>query len=196
MSVTQRMHENAHKFAFLAKHYPQHDLPELVALMALPSIDVNAAIWVAVDEGLISEPTPDNKLDFLKAPKKWNFGENVADLKTSILYCFNKLAASEVDLAEQHVQDWTTGYMPHDVLVALKSLIEEKKLATYELVDPKDTASVYTFYSLFENSEQLWGKKQFKEQPTGEEVATDPDAAPIEGEIVEDKEQNDEKEVK
>ena len=37
----------------------------------------------------------------------------------------------------------------------------ENELATYELSDPKDKESTYTFITLKGNEDKLWGKKQF-----------------------------------
>lgn len=36
-----------------------------------------------------------------------------------------------------------------------------KKLSTYEIADPKDKKSVYTFITLTENVDKKWGTKQF-----------------------------------
>lgn len=41
------------------------------------------------------------------------------------------------------------------------------KLATYELIDPKDKESVYTFVTLKDNADKLWGQKAFKAKPKG-----------------------------
>lgn len=40
-------------------------------------------------------------------------------------------------------------------------LFTSKKLTTYEVADPKDKKSVYTFITLKENLDKQWGKKQF-----------------------------------
>lgn len=50
------------------------------------------------------------------------------------------------------------------VKIAVQS---SSKLATYELLDPKDKKSSYTFVSLKENADKLWGQKAFKAKPTG-----------------------------
>lgn len=36
-----------------------------------------------------------------------------------------------------------------------------QKLTAYQLLDPKDKQSEYTFYTLNENKDKLWGQKQF-----------------------------------
>lgn len=41
-----------------------------------------------------------------------------------------------------------------------------KKLSTYEIADPKDKKSVYTFITLTENLDKKWGKKQFNAKKT------------------------------
>jgi hypothetical protein len=72
-------------------------------------------------------------------------------------------------------------------MIALGYLIHTKVLAQYELTDPEDLKSTYTFTSLYENSEQMWGRKYFEKQPTGDEVPEDPNDDTLE----EDKHLND-----
>lgn len=168
--------ENAHKIAFLVQQYPNKNLKEIIETAAMPALELNTAMWQAVDLGLISEPDKETgEIKLLQAPEKWELGENVENLKAMIVYGFQHMAKSEQDLDEENFGFWTLGYNPRDILIAMKQLLEEKVMATYELTDPKDLKSTYTFYTLYENGEQLWGRKNFKEQPTGEEVPDNSD---------------------
>lgn len=163
--------QNAHKIVHIIKQNPEKKLSEVIALLQMPAIDINAGIWAAEDLGFISEPDKEtDTVEILKLPKKWDFGPGVKELQEKIMYSFEKLAKREADLEEHYVKNWTAGYPSHDIDIAIETLIKAKKLARYELTDPKDLKSTYVFYSLYENGEQMWGAKQFKEEPTGEEV--------------------------
>lgn len=53
-------------------------------------------------------------------------------------------------------------FLPQVPELHLKIAISRStKLATYELSDPKDKESVYTFLTLAENLDKKWGTKQF-----------------------------------
>lgn len=165
---TRKMTENAHKIAFLISAYPEHTLNEIIKLVELPAIDINTAIWTAQELGFISQPNKETaRLDVLKLPKVWNFGPEEGALEDAILYSFQQLAKKETDLEENYLTEWTRGYSAHDVLIAMKQLINDKQLAEYTLNDTgKDgVVTPYTFYTLYENGEQMWGKKQFKKEP-------------------------------
>lgn len=171
------MLENAHKVTYIVQQYPQHTVPQIIQLLAMPAIEINTAFWYATNAGWLSEPDPETqRFTFLKAPEKWAFGEAVDTLRDHLLYAFTELAKKENDLDENTLSGWCMGYPSHDQLIALSLMLNDKVLATYDLTDPKDLKSTYTFYTLYENGEQMWGRKNFKEQPTGEEVPEDPDA--------------------
>lgn len=171
---------NAHKVAFLVKRYPDKMLSEIVEQLAMPAIEINTAIWTAVELGLIAEPSQVEdhvgEMKFLKAPKKWQFGAAVDNLLDMLEYSFKELAKTERDLDEVYVSNWTLGYDSHDVIIAVGYLLDTKVLAQYELTDPKDLKSTYTFTTGYDSREQMWGRKYFAEEPTGAEVAEDPNS--------------------
>lgn len=167
--IDQTISENAHKFTFLVKEYPDKTLEELTQLMNMPGIDVNLAIWHAVDADWIIEPEPDsNKIYLGKQPEIWNFGAGIAELEEKLLLAFNTLAKKEMDLQWEFISNWLMGYAPRDVMIVLKKMLAEGTLSKYRLTDPKDNKSVYDFYTLPENRQHLWGAKAFKIQPTEE----------------------------
>lgn len=64
----------------------------------------------------------------------------------------------EVDLAFEELR----GFIPMLPELHLKiALFTSRKLGSYEVAEPKDKKSVYTFYSLKENVDKRWGEKQF-----------------------------------
>lgn len=169
----KRMTENVHKIAYLVEQYPEKNLEGIIEMLVMPAIEINTGLWLAQDLGILSAPDPETGLmTVLKAPKAWEFGKAVTELQEMILYAYGKMNANETDQEEFDYSAWCMGYAAHDALIAMKQLLEQKKMAQYEVVDGENT---YTFYTLYENGEQEWGRKQFKTEPTEE----------IEGEIVE-----------
>lgn len=176
--ITSKMRENANKIAFYIEQYPEKKLPELLKMLEMPAIDINSSLWAAQELGYIAEPEKDGTLKLLDFPLTWDFGAIVDDLKEAMMYSFAKLALKETDLEENQIAQWTLGYRALDVLIAVKSLLTERKLFEYEILDQqrdekgklqfkkgKPIMDTYIFYTLWENSEQEWGRKQFKTDP-------------------------------
>lgn len=165
--------ENSHKIAYLIQQYPEHKLEQIIGLVQLPAIDINVAIWTAIDNGLISEPDQETgKSTFLKAPKKWQFGDTVDPLKETLIYAFKNLAKKESDIEENYLNGWLQGYTPHDELIAMKQLLNDQVFAEYMI---EDGDSQYTFYTLYENRDKLWGRSQFKKDPLNDKVGEQPE---------------------
>lgn len=172
MDITQQKLHLAHKVTYLKTRFPDEPITSAInRLIGMPAIQQNMAYWEAQKLGLLGEPNPkDGTFELLKTPETWEFSDSIKEIEAMVTECFGILAKTERDLDEETLTYWLVGYLASDVLVALHHLLETKVLGKYELTDPKDLKSTYTFYSLHENSEQMWGRKFFKEQPTGEEV--------------------------
>ena len=176
--ITKTVAENALKFTYLAREYPKKKLLELTQLMAMPGIDVNLAIWHAVDQGWVVDPAQNDKEDEFAhvgeiQPEAWDFGKDVAELQVKILIAFHTLASKETDLQWEFLSNWLMGYAPRDVMIALRVMLADGTLEKYCLTDPEDEKSVYDFYTLPENRIHLWGAKSFKIQPTEETVVSE-----------------------
>lgn len=168
--------DNAHKLTFLVKEFPEKTVEEILDLLQMPPIQSNAGFWTAQDAGWLSS-VKDNKIEFLKAPEKWQFGDITEGLIDQIEYCFRRLARDETDLEEKWLTDWLTGYPPQEILIAMHYLLDQRILAEYEIIDhnKKLGDSTYKFYTLFENLENRWGKKQFKIDPDTGEIDDTPE---------------------
>jgi hypothetical protein len=90
-------------------------------------------------------------------------GGEVTSLMGAILVKVGQLNGKEEDVSLGLLQSWCMGVRPSAAELALRRLTLDKSLAEYDLVDPKDEKSVYTFYTLYKNRGEQWGKKQFKE---------------------------------
>lgn len=161
--ITDKMRELAHKVTYLVNIYPEKNLGELITLIQLPAIQINAGIWAAQELGYISEPDVETGMvKLLSEPDPYEFGEHETELETSLVYCFSKLLPKEQDMEENYLSSWTNGYGSHDVIIAMKRLLTSHVLAEYEI---EDGENVYKFYTNYETREQEWGRKQFKSDP-------------------------------
>lgn len=164
----QRIVELMHKFVYLANQYEKKNLSDLTLLFQVPSLDMNAAIWLAQDLGYVS--IEGKQVTVENIPSQWNFGDNSKTLMGTILYVIQRLNREEGDLEETKIATWCQGFPAHDYVLALNYLVNEKIVAEYRLKDLKDKKSIYTYYTLPCNLSEEWGKKQFKNQKKVERV--------------------------
>lgn len=161
--ISEQLEHMARKVAYLVKAYPEHTMGKITTLIQAPAIVINGSIWAAQDLGYISEPDSKTGVSkLLKEPESWDMGEGLSEMKRLLVLAFTHLAEKETDLEEHYLSRWTQGFTSHDLLIALKQLEDDKVLAQYLLEDGKET---YTFYTLYENRDKLWGRKQFKKDP-------------------------------
>ena len=188
--ITTKMLQNANKFLYLVKSYPEKSIDEVIALFMMSKMDINCAIWVCTElkwltvvereeeREIPDRENPKKKVksmfnvpygEMTDSPKTWDFGPELTELEDVIAYAFEKLGAEEKDLEENYLSNLLTGYFPHDCLIAVKHLIEDNVLHEYEI---EDGESAYIFYTLKKNAGKNWGQKQFKTNPlTGEDQA-------------------------
>lgn len=165
---TDRIKQNAQKFAYLIKAYPEKTVPDVISLFQMGPIDINTAIWAAIDLGYIADMDQETRRTSIKQlPKTWDFGQEEADLQFALEYAFTKINAEEKDMEENYLNNWVGGYPAEDALIAMKRLLETGVLHEYQI---EDGDNAYIFYTLKKNAGKNWGTKQFKENPlTGED---------------------------
>lgn len=181
--VTQRMKENANKFAYLVKAYPEKNVNDIINLFRLAPVDVNSAIWLATElnwikidhrKETVELPDPKKKnatisqevtipyAEVTGGPEVWDFGSDVKELEDTLQYAFEHINKDENDMEENYLSSWLQGYAPQDSLIAVKHLMEDGVLHEYQLEDGENK---YIFYTLKKNADKLWGQKQFKKNP-------------------------------
>lgn len=174
----KRTRENVCKLMYLASEYPEHNIVELSRLFQTSPIDFNVTAWAAQDLGYL-EVDKLNAVKILKFPKEEEFGELIEHLLEVIPYSLQKINQEEADVEDNYFGNWTAGYPAHDVMIAVRKLIKDKKIASYTVtnktemplskkqkgkgVKPEIVEDVYTFYTLPENLEKRWGEKQFED---------------------------------
>jgi hypothetical protein len=164
------MQDNANIITFLVQQFPDFTLDQLVdpesgLLSQMPGLEVNAALWQAQELGWLKQ-NKNGMFKVLEVPVTWQFGETINDLQDEIVYCFKQLGKSETDIMETFFSQWTAAYKAHDILVAMKQLLNDGVIVQYMLTDdaPKVGKSVYTFFTSKENDGKEWGRKQFKRE--------------------------------
>lgn len=85
--------------------------------------------------------------------------EGLLELQEQIELFVGYLNQDEKDISHEELQLFLANSTPE--LHIKMAVFTSKKLASYELIDPKDKKSQYTFITMRENSDKLWGQKQF-----------------------------------
>lgn len=159
------------KVLFYMSEYPGKDIREVAGEFgSMSPIDFNGACWRAQDENYIFIDKTTGKIDILKVPEKWEFGEAVDHLVTLTPYILSKLAEVEANPEENFFANYVSGYAAFDVLVAIRYMTTRKIITSYEVKDVSELENgekitdSYTFYSLPEHADKRWGENQFKDQ--------------------------------
>lgn len=171
MKFDEKVMQDVHKITYLAQEYPDKKLTDLAAMFEIAPLDFNAAMWIAQDLGYIHfyKKSKNGKLKVKEAPEKWVFGENVERLKAAIPFVLGKIAEDESDMESEVFNAWCQSYFTQDRFIAMKQLMNEGVISEYTVEDidhdedGKEYKNEYVFYTLTENLDKQWGKKQFKD---------------------------------
>jgi hypothetical protein len=90
------------------------------------------------------------------------FGPDHRRIRDEIVCAITNANKEEQDIDLGTLMAWCRGINPSAVEIVLESLTKLNVLGAYDLADPKDVKSIYTFYSLKGNATNQWGTKQFK----------------------------------
>lgn len=176
--MSKQLTENALKLAYFIKSYP--DIKEIEELRkmfrALPLLDFNCAAWYAEDQGWIKVDQINKTMETDEADvfEDVDFGENVNHLKELMVYTVGKFAIEEMDVEEELMSSFTSGYEPQDIMIAMKHLLDTGEIKTYRIIDSvvvkkatkkrgaEVAESAYDYYTLPENYDKEWGSRDFK----------------------------------
>lgn len=180
-NLVERSLINAHKVAFICNAYPEKKIGEIGEMFMLAIMEFNTAVWRAEELNYIEvaqNGSGEVRIDTL--PKEWKFDEDVTILLQDIPYVLKKFAVKESDIEENYLTNWTAGFPSQDVFIAIKKLLADGVIATYNVINvnkiepskkgikrgkkTKTVEDTYTFYTLPENAENQWGRKQFPDQ--------------------------------
>lgn len=164
--------ENMHKFVYLANEYKGSKTAQLFKMFEMPLLDFQAAAYLAEDLGfvkIIKKNAADYRFEVVSVPEEFYFGRDVRNLIVTLQFVFQRLARDETDLAEWELNSWMEGYPTHDQFIAVKWLLNNGILGTYDIVisNPKKLKlpdTVQTVYCLAGNEKKRWGEKQIPDK--------------------------------
>lgn len=158
--------ENMHKFMYLANEYQGSKIEQLFKMFQMPLLDYQAAAYLAEDLGFLTVDQKNKKFEVKALPEDLNTGKEVRELINTLQFVFARLAKDETDLAEWELNSWMEGYPTHDQFIAVKWMLNNGMLATYEVKTKtlKGKVDTYTYYCVSGNEDKKWGRKQFPNQ--------------------------------
>jgi hypothetical protein len=132
-------------------------------LMYPPLFIINA-LDLGVGKGVLEHDYETDKLSVVGELGTTHMGSEVSNLMDAIIAKVRFENGRENDLSLGLIQQWCVGVRPSAAELALRRLVLDGALTEYDYADPKDPASVYTFYTLPENKAKEWHLKQFKSE--------------------------------
>ena len=124
---------------YLLKILKTNKLSELVANMDLPPLDINLAIWEAIDNGEIEIDEDKDRVKALKDAEPW---QN-PDLATKLIRVFQHYAANQANITRGrlngYIKDPATeqGYKWHEYIMTLQYLIDNGQVVEEVISVPK-----------------------------------------------------------
>lgn len=144
---------------------PQDSISDIAVDFKIPAANIinglyfgeRNGLFIAVKEGaqfkqIIVSAVPDDNA---------NYGKDLMRVKDNMYEIISNLNSDKEDITDDNLYVWL-GVPLVISKTALQLLINEKKLAKYNIVDPKDKKSKYNFCTLAENKSKYYGRKQFK----------------------------------
>lgn len=142
----------------------------LAGELMYPPLFIINALDLGVSKGVLKHDYKTDKLSVVGDLTTTHMGAEVQNLMNAIEDKVRFENGRENDLSLGLIQQWCTGVRPSAAELALRRLVLDGVLAEYDYADPKDKASVYTFYTLPENKVHEWHLKQFKSEKKKKDV--------------------------
>jgi len=139
----------------------------LASELMYPALFMIEALELGKNEGVLKHDYDNDQLTVLKDYVNTYMGEEIERVMDAILETVERENARKQDISLGLLQSWCVGIRPSACELALRRLVLDEELYEYDLADPRDAKSVYTFYTLVENRDEQWGKKQFKSTKKG-----------------------------
>lgn len=163
--------ENMHKFVYLANEYKGSKVEQLYKMFNFPLLDYQAAAYLAEDLGfvkIVKKKSEDHRFEVVSMPEDLDFGTDVRNLISTLQFVFLRLSKDEIDLSEWELNAWMEGYPTHDQFIAVKWLLNNGVLGTYEIKvsnrEVKLPDTVQTYYTTAGNESKRWGEKQIPDK--------------------------------
>lgn len=150
---------------YLLKILDTNKISELVGNIDLPPIDINLAIWGAIDRGEIEL---DESKDRIRALKSHEASFD-SDLASKLLRVIQHYASKETNVTRgtlnSVIKDPSTGngYAWHEYVMALQYLIDSGQVLELEVSVPKTKSRPYhkfVFLGLEGNDNEEWNSRE------------------------------------
>lgn len=131
--------------AYLLQCLGTESIDEIVANIDAPPLDMNLAIWDAIDRGEVEVNDEKGTIKLLKEPEP----SSDPDLKNKILRTIQHYARDEVNITRgrlnSQVKDMSSGkgYQWHEYLMAVQHLIDDEVI-TSDVVDVPEKIKKFT----------------------------------------------------
>lgn len=150
---------------YLLKILDTSKLSELVAVIDLPPIDMNLALWDAIDNGDIEIDDKKDRVKALKKAKPWHNPE----LTSKLFRVIQHYAANESNITVGRLNSYmkdplnNNGYPTHEYLMSMQSLIDAgsvvEEVLSIPAVKKKRPYHKFVFLCLPENDNQEWNAR-------------------------------------
>lgn len=149
---------------YLLKTLKTNKLSELVAVIDAPPIDVNLAIWEAMDRGEIELDEEKDRITALKDAELWHN----PDLTNKLLRVIQHYTRQETNITRGRLNAYIkdpiseNGYPMHEYFMSLQYLIDTDTVVEEIVSVPKTKKRPYhkfVFLCLPENDNEEWNAK-------------------------------------
>lgn len=150
---------------YLLKTLNTNKLSELVANIDLPPLDMNLAIWGAIDAGEIEVNEEKDRVTALKDAEP----SSDPDLSSKLIRVIQHYAANEVNVTRGRLNTYVKdpvsgqGHAWHEYIMALQHLIDDGHVVEEVLSVPKTKKRPYhkfVFLGLPENDNAEWNARE------------------------------------
>ena len=154
----------ANILAFYSYYHPKETIDDIAVDFKVPAAIIVNGLYCGERIGLFTtkKKGPQFKEIVVNAVPDDNadFGKDMDRVKGNIYETITNLNSDSEDITDDNLFIWL-GVPLIVAKTALQLLVNEDSLVRYRITDPKDKSKYY-FYTLPENKEKFFGKKQFK----------------------------------
>ncbi len=156
MDVRQRI---LNEMAILSEVKQTNSVPYLQELLGYQPLMIHNAITQGLEDGTVASFKRKNGAIEFTDKTRQPVTKNNEMMGDEIEYFVREANAREWDITIDELQLQLLTPVDTHIRIAIYA---NPKLTTYELADPKQKKSVYTFVTLTDNKDKQFGKKQFK----------------------------------
>jgi hypothetical protein len=160
-----KIHEVAAELAQVHALHPKASVSELASSLGYQPLLIMNGLAYGNDMGLFHYKQKEDKITKGKNPWRYQVSGNIRRLAYNVQALVTRENNREMDVSLDVLeQSWLPATSSTHLRLAVRILEYSGEFITYELSDPDDLASLYTFITLKQNIDKNWGVKQFKQK--------------------------------